>query len=130
VDTLDTLYRRHAPSVFRRARRLLGNDADAQEIVQEVFVSLFERPEQYAARSALTTFLYSVTTHACLNRIRNRKTRLRILEQAMPAPVSRLRGEHRIEGRFHLSSSSPRAPPSTSGRVFLRVPMRAPKHTG
>lgn len=88
MDTLDTLYRRHAPSVFRRARRLLGNDADAEEIVQEVFLSLSERPEQYAALSAMTTFLYSMTTHACLNRIRNRKNRARLLQRGLPAPAS------------------------------------------
>jgi RNA polymerase sigma-70 factor, ECF subfamily len=78
---LDEIYRRHAPSVFRRALRLLGNEADAQEVVQDVFLQLFERPEQYAGRSALTTYLYSVTTHACLSRIRNQKNRSRLLQQ-------------------------------------------------
>ena len=81
TETLDDVYRRHAPSVFRRARRLLGSDADAHEIVQELFLSLFERPEQYRGQSALTTFMYSATTHACLNRIRNRKTRVRLLDR-------------------------------------------------
>ena len=32
ASVLAAIYRRHAPSVFRRARRLLGNDADAHEI--------------------------------------------------------------------------------------------------
>lgn len=77
----EDLYRTHAPAVFRRARRLLGSESDAHEIVQEVFLSLFERPEQYGARSALTTFLYSATTHACLNRLRNQRTRARLLTE-------------------------------------------------
>jgi len=80
-NTLDALYRTHAPSVFRRARRLLGSDAEAQEVVQDVFLSLFERPEQYAGKSKLTTFLYSAGTHACLNRIRDAKNRLRLLRE-------------------------------------------------
>jgi RNA polymerase sigma-70 factor (ECF subfamily) len=84
ADTIDGLYRRHAPAVFRRARRLLGTDADADEVVQEVFLSLFERPDQYEGKSALTTFLYSVTTHACLNRIRNSRNRLRLLDTKRP----------------------------------------------
>jgi RNA polymerase sigma-70 factor, ECF subfamily len=79
--TMDAVYARHAPSVFRRARRLLGSDADAHEVVQELFLSLVERPEQYQGKSALTTFMYSATTHACLNRIRNGRTRLRLLEE-------------------------------------------------
>jgi RNA polymerase sigma factor (sigma-70 family) len=78
-DGFDVCYRTHAPAVFRRARRLLGSDSDANEIVQDVFLSLFERPEQYRAQSALTTFLYAATTNACLNRLRNQRTRARLL---------------------------------------------------
>jgi RNA polymerase sigma factor (sigma-70 family) len=89
--SFDDLYRRHAPNAFRRARRLLGNDADAQELVQDVFVSLFERPAQFGERSTFTTFLYSAVTNACLNRIRNRRNRLRLLrrEPSTPEPYDR-----------------------------------------
>jgi RNA polymerase sigma-70 factor (ECF subfamily) len=79
--TFDALYRAHAPSVFRRARRLLESDADAHDIVSEVFVSLYERPEQYQGRSTLSTFLYSMTNHACFNRIRVQKQRRRLLDR-------------------------------------------------
>jgi RNA polymerase sigma-70 factor, ECF subfamily len=79
-DALDEIYRRHAAAVFRRARRLMASDADAQDIMQDVFLSLFERPEQFAGRSTLTTFLYRATTNACLARIRNSKNRQRLLE--------------------------------------------------
>ena len=78
---IDALYRRYAPTAYRRARRMLGNDADAAEVVHDVFTSLIERPEQFAGRSALTTFMYSAVTHACLNHLRNRRTRARLLQQ-------------------------------------------------
>jgi RNA polymerase sigma-70 factor (ECF subfamily) len=84
-DALAEIYRRHAAAVFRRARRLMGSDADAQDVVHDVFLSLFERPEQFGGRSALTTFLYSATTHACLSRIRQVKNRQRLLETHLPA---------------------------------------------
>ncbi len=74
-------YRCHGGHVFRRARRLLGTEADAHEVVQDVFLSLLERPEQFEGRSKLTTFLYGTTTHACLNRIRNQKKRAHLLER-------------------------------------------------
>lgn len=77
----DGLYRAHAPGAFRRARRILGSEADAHELVHDVFLSLFERPEQWQGQSALTTFMYSAVTHACLNRLRNGRNRLRLLEQ-------------------------------------------------
>lgn len=79
------LYRRHAPTVFRRARQILGNSADAHEVVQDLFLSLFENPAQYAQASSLTTFLYAATTNACLNRLRNQKNRMRLLAEHAPA---------------------------------------------
>lgn len=75
----EELYRRHAPSVHRRAVELLGSEADAAEVVQDLFVSLLEKPAQFAGKSSLTTFLYSATTHACLNRLRNQRNRTRLL---------------------------------------------------
>ncbi len=75
------IYRRYGASVHRRALWLMGNEADANEILQDVFLSLLERPDQFAGSSAISTFLYSVTTHACLNRLRNQKNRARLLRE-------------------------------------------------
>lgn len=80
------IYARHAASVYRRALALLGDDAEANEVVQDLFVSLLERPEQFAARSQLSTFLYSVTTHACLNRLRNQRKRGQLLRSRVELP--------------------------------------------
>lgn len=80
-EQLAELYRRHAPSVHRRAVALLGVEAEAAEVMQDVFMSLLERPEQFRGHSSPLTFLYSATTHACLNRLRNQRTRLRLLTQ-------------------------------------------------
>lgn len=86
--SFEQLYRLHAPGVQRRARAMLGSDADAWEVVQDVFLSLHARPEQFNGRSQLSSFLFTVTTHACLNRIRNRKTRQRLLvTRAEEAPT-------------------------------------------
>lgn len=82
-QSIESVYRRHGAAVYRRALRLLGSSADAHEVVQDVFLSLFENPSQYASASSLTTFLYSATTHACLNRLRNRKNRERLLREHM-----------------------------------------------
>jgi RNA polymerase sigma factor (sigma-70 family) len=85
--SFDALYRLHAPTVQRRARALLGNEADAWEVVQDVFMSLYERPAQFSGKSQLSTYLYSVTTHNCLNRIRAQKNRSRLLTaRASEAP--------------------------------------------
>jgi RNA polymerase sigma-70 factor, ECF subfamily len=91
----DAMYRRHAPLVHRRARALLGDDAAALDVVQDLFTSLYERPGQFEGRSSLPTFLYAATTHACWTRLRDGRNRLRLVQQegdalhrpsAMPDP--------------------------------------------
>ena len=81
VTDVEDLYRRYGHSVLRRARQILANDDEAGEILQEIFVGLVARPEQFDRRSAPSTFLYAVTTHACLARLRDRKNRLRLLDE-------------------------------------------------
>jgi RNA polymerase sigma-70 factor (ECF subfamily) len=83
------LYRSHGHIVLRRARTLLGSEADAHEAVQEVFAQLLRAPHAlHAARSAVA-WLYQATTHFCLNLLRNRRTSARLLErQAAAAPPS------------------------------------------
>jgi RNA polymerase sigma factor (sigma-70 family) len=80
VIDIDAAYRTHGPMVLRRARTLLGSDSEAQDLLQEVFASLVARPEQFRAQSRLSTFLYAVTTHACLKRMHQRKNRARLVE--------------------------------------------------
>jgi RNA polymerase sigma-70 factor (ECF subfamily) len=74
---------------MRRAARLLGNEVDASEVVQEVFLSLIDDPSQFGDRSSLLTWLYSATTNRCLNRIRDERTRSRIVnERGASLPVA------------------------------------------
>lgn len=93
---LEGLYRQHGHVVLRRARALLVEEEDARDVVQEVFMSLLARPEQFGGLSAITTWLYSVTTHACLARLRSRRTRERLLRErpaAIPPAAASADGE-------------------------------------
>jgi RNA polymerase sigma factor (sigma-70 family) len=79
LPPLEQLYRSHGAAVLRRARALLGEEADAQEVLHDVFASLLERPDQFRGDSSIMTFLYRMTTHLALGRMRSRRTRLRLL---------------------------------------------------
>ena len=82
---VDALYRKYGHSVLRRARQILANDADANDMLQEIFAALVARPSQFEGRSSPSTFLYAMTTHACLARLRDRRNRLRLIaEQVRP----------------------------------------------
>ncbi len=61
-DALAEVFRRHGGAVFALARRVLGDPGRAEEIVQEVFVRLWNVPERFdPERGSLRSFLLAQT---------------------------------------------------------------------
>ena len=91
---LEELLRRHHDRVSTLCRRLTGNGADADDATQEALIAVVRGIRRYDGRAAFTTWLYRVTTNACLDELRRRKRR--------PLPV----GDAFVEPR---SSADPAA---------------------
>lgn len=69
-SALSEVYDQHAGAVFGVLTRLLG-DAAAQEVLQDVFVRLWQRPERFdPARAGLRTFLLVMARSRALDRLR------------------------------------------------------------
>lgn len=58
----------------------MADEEEAREVLQDVFTSLVSEPRQFGGKSSLLTWLYSATTHRCLNRLRDTRNRRRILQ--------------------------------------------------
>jgi RNA polymerase sigma-70 factor (ECF subfamily) len=65
---LRELYLLHRDAAWRVAVRFLGDEADARDVVQDVFVTLLSRPDSYAPSSRFSTWLWRVVANRCLNR--------------------------------------------------------------
>jgi RNA polymerase sigma-70 factor, ECF subfamily len=75
---LGELYRRHGRAVFGLAHRLLRERALAEEILQDVFVNLWQRPERFdAGRGELQSFLLRETHSRAVDRVRSEEARRR-----------------------------------------------------
>jgi RNA polymerase sigma-70 factor, ECF subfamily len=74
-DEVQRLYAQFAPVVYRRARVLLARDADAWDVVQEVFERMLTHGAAFRGESRPMTWVYRVTTNLALNHIRSRKLR-------------------------------------------------------
>jgi RNA polymerase sigma-70 factor (ECF subfamily) len=86
AGALEILMERHASRVFRVAFGITRNEADAEEVVQDVFLSLFEKIGAFEERAALGTWLYRVTTNAALLRRRGKRLELEVsLEDQLPS---------------------------------------------
>ena len=81
------LYERYGSMVHGRCRALLGNDADAQETTQEIFLKLHRYRDSFRGEASPSTYLFKVTTTTCLNKIRTRKRRREELVEEAPEPV-------------------------------------------
>jgi RNA polymerase sigma-70 factor, ECF subfamily len=93
---LEALYRSYGPLVRRRARSLLGDDLEAQDAMQEVFVRVIGAMAEFRGQSQPSTWLYRITTNLCLNRLRDGRRRrdhlLRLGEDAVAASPPRSSG--------------------------------------
>lgn len=77
-DALAEAYRRHAGAVFGLARRLLTDHARAEEIVQEVFVRLWNEPDRYDPdRGTMRSFLLANAHGRAVDVIRSEASRRR-----------------------------------------------------
>ena len=68
------LYEAYAPMVFRRCVFLLKDDAEAKDMVQNVFLRVYERMDTLDL-SQPSSLLWNTATRLCLNRIRDKKRR-------------------------------------------------------
>jgi RNA polymerase sigma-70 factor (ECF subfamily) len=74
--------------VFGLAMRVLGNDALAEEVTQDVFVRLWEHPERFdAERGTMRSFLLAMTHSRAVERVRAEDSMRRRHETAQRQPV-------------------------------------------
>ncbi len=64
----------HAPQVYRLALRLLHNEADAEDVMQETFLNAFQAIESFEGRSTISTWLFRIAYNAAMSRLRRPTT--------------------------------------------------------
>jgi RNA polymerase sigma-70 factor (ECF subfamily) len=75
-EALAEAYRRHAGAVFGLARRLLSDQALAEEVVQEVFLRLWNQPERFdPERGTLRSYLLAQTHGRSIDLLRSEGAR-------------------------------------------------------
>lgn len=70
-----SLVERHKERVYRTLWQMVGNDSDAQDLSQEVFLKLYRHLGSYRGDSAFTTWLHRLTVNLALDWLRARQRR-------------------------------------------------------
>ena len=64
----------HGPGLYRLALRLVHDDKDAEDLVQETFLQAFQAIQNFEGRSELRTWLYRITYNQAMMRFRGQHT--------------------------------------------------------
>jgi RNA polymerase sigma-70 factor (ECF subfamily) len=85
MDAFEALVERHQHSVVGTVAKMLGNDSDAEDIAQQVFVRVWKSASRYEPTAKFTTWLMTITRNLVFNESRRRgRSRLVPLESDDP----------------------------------------------
>lgn len=72
-DAYGELVMRHSRTLFRVAFRITGNEADADEVVQDAFLRGYRKLESFESRSNFGTWIYRIAVRCALDKVASRK---------------------------------------------------------
>ncbi|WP_299489376.1 sigma-70 family RNA polymerase sigma factor [Acaryochloris sp. IP29b_bin.137] len=81
LDALEYLFDHYSSLVYTLAYKILGNSPEAEDLMQEIFLGLWERCTYNPSRGSLSSFLATVTRSRAIDRLRMKGNRRRILSQ-------------------------------------------------
>ncbi|MGJ0503688.1 MAG: RNA polymerase sigma factor [Methylocystis sp.] len=113
----EAIMRRHNQLLFRTARSIVHNDAEAEDVVQDAYLRAWRALGNYRAESKLSTWLVRITTNEALGRLRRKSAQIIPLEAAMTS--------HESEAQTALNDEPERSPEQSMMRVQMRKLLEA-----
>lgn len=105
VELYEIIMRRHNQRLYRVARSIVGDDNEAEDVMQDAYVRAYEHLDQFAGKAKFATWLTRIAVHEALRRARQRSR----LQQASP-------GEWEGQNMDTLQGTSPDPEQQAQGR--------------
>ena len=83
LGAFDEIYRTHSGKLFSLVLRMVGHPSDAEDLLQEVFLTAHRKLEGFRGDSALGTWLYRLAMNQCLDHLRSRRAKTGLLTDAL-----------------------------------------------
>jgi RNA polymerase sigma-70 factor (ECF subfamily) len=75
TPAFDELYRTYAPRVIKLCLGYTGDYAQAQDLMQETFIRVWQNLPDFKGTAKVSTWIYRITVNTCLNHLRTTKRR-------------------------------------------------------
>lgn len=86
ANALEVLMGQYTARVYRLAYGITRSAGDAEEVVQDVFLTICRKSESFEGRSALGSWIYRITANAALNKRRGKRQEVETsLEEQLPS---------------------------------------------
>jgi RNA polymerase sigma-70 factor (ECF subfamily) len=100
LGAFENLYRAHSGRLYSLAVRMLGNAADAEDLLQDIFLSAHRKLESFRGEAALGTWLYRLAMNQILDHVRSRAARTgQVTDGLEDASLLADAGAHRLADR-------------------------------
>lgn len=83
-DAFRPLVERHSQTIFRVAFRMIENEQDAEEVVQETFLRAYRALDRFESRANFGTWIYRIALNLCYDVLKQRQSRPRTQPQEDP----------------------------------------------
>ena len=93
VALFETIFRTYYDALVALAVWYVGSVESAEEIVDDVFLSLWAQRERWVVHDSVRAYLFGATRNRALNAVRDRRTRARLLRDAGAEVVGRVGSE-------------------------------------
>lgn len=75
LPAFEELYTRHSSRLYSIAYRMTGSAADAEDLLQDIFLQVYRRIDSFRGEAALGTWLHRLAVNACLDFLRSKQGR-------------------------------------------------------
>src|ERR1700681_1881964 len=73
AEAFEQLYRRHCNRVYHLCLRMVKNEAEAEDLTQEIFLQVLRKIHSFQGKSAFSTWLHRVSVNTVLMSMRKKK---------------------------------------------------------